>query len=65
MSRWWWLLLVVCLAPLGCQRASPAQRSDADVVTLGNHGGAAMASRPARVVAPPADYLSGTPAPRG
>jgi len=60
MSRWWWLLLVLCLAPLGCQRASPAQPTDADVVTLGNHGGAAMARRPARVAPPPADYLSGT-----
>ncbi|HMB43155.1 MAG TPA: hypothetical protein VKM00_04650 [Luteimonas sp.] len=60
MSRWWWLFVVLGLASSGCQRASPAQRADADVVTLGNHGGAAMAHPPIRVAAPPADYLSGT-----
>jgi hypothetical protein len=63
-----WLLTVLCLLPLGCQRAEPAgtPAPAAHVVTLGNHDDAPDGSDAAqqeaaeREAPPPADYLSGT-----
>ena len=56
------LLALLCLLPLGCQRAEPAVTpAAAHVVTFGNHDDAPVerdtTERPAP---PPADYLSGT-----
>lgn len=53
-------LMVLCLGLQACQRAQPAPRSSADVVTLGNQGETTSRHERARIAPPPADYLSGT-----
>lgn len=54
------LLMVLCAGLPACQRAQPAPRPGADVVTLGNQGDATSRQDRARSAPPPADYLSGT-----
>jgi hypothetical protein len=56
----WLFLMVVCLGLAACQRAQPASRAGADVVTLGNQGDTAVRHDRARTAPPPADYLAGT-----